>query len=349
MTTDGAVLRRARKVGLRYVNEFDEGIARRRCGRGFIYLSPRGKTLREGRTRERIEALVIPPAWEEVWICPHANGHIQARGRDEAGRLQYIYHEHWQAASEAHKYDRMLLFAGLLPRLRRRVRRDLNRKQLDRQRVLAAVARVIDRAYLRVGSQAYTAANGSRGATTLDASQVEVSKFEITLDFPAKSGKQRYVDFKDKKVAKVIRQCQSLDGQYLFAYRDADGEAMSVTSSDVNQYLHDAVKADITAKDFRTWRGSSVALSELIDGPEPESEQAREREIREAVKATAQQLGNTVAVCRSSYIHPGLLASAEVGELRRLVRKSMEGNPTIDEMTIAEVQLAKTLPRLEFT
>lgn len=349
MKTDGAVLRRARKVGLRYVNDFDEGIARRRCGQGFTYISPRGKTIRDGRTRERIESLVIPPAWQEVWICPSASGHIQARGRDEAGRLQYIYHEHWHAASEANKYDRMLLFAKLLPRLRRRVRRDLNRKGLERERVLAAVVRVMDRTHIRVGNQAYTTTNGSRGATTLDASQVDVSKVEITLDFPAKSGKQRYVDFKDKKVAKIIRQCQSLDGQYLFAYRNGDGEPTNVTSSDVNEYLHDAVEADITAKDFRTWWGSTMALANLTDGPEPETEQERKREIRDAVKATAEELGNTVAVCRSSYIHPGLLASAEVGELRQLVQKSMRGNPSVDELTIAEVQLAKTLPRLEFT
>lgn len=287
---------------------------------------------------------MIPPAWQDVWICPTGEGHIQAKGRDEAGRVQYIYHEHWQAISSARKFDRMARFAEVLPRIRRRLRRDLNRKGLGRLRVLAAVVRLLDRAQLRVGNSRSVEA---RGATTLDAEHVELDGFQVSLEFPGKSGQQREVAFRDAKVAKVIQGCEELDGQYLFQYVDDDGQDRRIDSSDVNDYLDEVAKERVTAKDFRTWWGSVTALDELADLAGSECQRERKAAVRAAVKATAETLGNTVAVCRSSYIHPGILTAAESGELATLLQ-DVEVQP-VSELTLAEVRFQSLLPMLDFT
>lgn len=341
--------RRAKKAGLYYVNDFDRGIQRRRCGRGFTYVGFSGKTITSGRTRERIESLVIPPAWEDVWICPKPNGHIQVRGKDEAGRTQYLYHEAWQAVSAAAKYDRLHLLAELLPRLRRRVLKDLNRKRLHRQRVLAAVVRLLDKSHLRVGNEQYVRERGSRGATTLDSKNVDVDGIRVSLDFPGKSGKQRELEFSDRKVARVIQQCEELDGQFLFCYEDDAGEPVHVDSTDVNGYLQAVTGEHITAKDFRTWWGSVLALKSLEDLPQQASSKERKKYAREAVAAAAEELGNTKAVCRGSYIHPGLLAAAESGELPKMIKKAAALSDEEQELTQAENLLAALLPHLEFS
>jgi DNA topoisomerase-1 len=341
--------RRARKVGLTYVNEFDDGIKRRRCGRGFTYLTPGGRTLRSGRTRRRIDSLVIPPAWEDVWICPRANGHIQATGRDEAGRKQYIYHKKWQAISQATKFHRMHLVACRLPRIRRRVRRDLRPRRLTRSRVLAAVVRLLDRAHLRVGSERYVEERGTRGVTTLTSDHVDVDRFRIYLDFPGKSGRRRKVEFSDRKVAAVVRECEEIDGKFLFCYEDADGDESRIDSTDVNNYLREVSGTGLTAKDLRTWWGSVLALDALVDGDgiEEDARPWRDRKIVAAVKATAEALGNTPAVCRRSYIHPTILAAAASGELAQLLREHPIKDEPPRELTIAEGRFAALLSALE--
>ncbi|MEQ8208765.1 MAG: hypothetical protein RH917_02955 [Lacipirellulaceae bacterium] len=341
--------RRAKEAGLLYVNSFDKGLSRRRCGNGFTYLTTTGKTVASERTRERIQSLAIPPAWEEVWICPKMNGHILARGVDDQGRPQYIYHERWQAISSATKFDRMHLMAELLPRIRRRVRKDLTAKALSRERVLAAVVRLLDKAHLRVGNERYTQERGSRGATTLASNHVEIEEFSVSLDFPAKSGKQRSVEFSDKKIAKVVQQCEELDGQYLFCYRDREGELRSVESTQVNEYLKEVTDEAVTAKDFRTWSGSVIALSQLKEVEKDLTTTELKKAINQAVATAADELGNTKAVCRSSYIHPGLLSTAEAGQFYDLLDKvgSVKSKPKA-ELTQDEDLFRRVLPHLEF-
>jgi len=338
-------IRKAARVGLYYVNDFDSGYTRRTCGKGFTYLTPTGKTLKSKRVRARIEALVIPPAWTDVWICSKTNGHVQARGTDDADRAQYIYHEKWQAISTATKFDRMQLFAEVLPRIRRRLRGDLKGTELARERVLAAVVRLIDKAQLRIGSKRYAEERGTRGATTLTPDHVEVDTFEISLDFPAKSGKRRVINFRDKKTAKVVRQCEELDGQFLFGYVDEDGVEQTVDSSSVNAYLREIADESVTAKDFRTWWGSVTALDELADMSDDLSVKERKKQIKQAVTVTSEVLGNTQAVCRKSYIHPAIIAAAESNELPEIVKKCGGGEP-LAELTIAETLFARMLPRL---
>lgn len=340
--------RRAARAGLVYVNDFDAGISRQRCGRGFTYKSSSGRTISSKRTRQRIESLVIPPAWEDVWICSLSNGHIQARGVDEDGRTQYIYHEKWNAISQATKFDRMQLFSELLPRIRRRVRKDIKHRSLNRERVLACVVRILDKAKIRIGSQRYARKRGSRGATTLQSDHVEVSGPLVTLDFPGKSGKRQQVEFNDRKVANVIRRCDVIDGQFLFLYLDGEGNESSVTSSDVNDYLQEIADQRVTAKDFRTWWGSVTALAELadMDGQLPKTR--RKKRTVAAVKAAADVLGNTPAVCRKSYIHPAILAAAETGELPQLVTRAQRSGKSNREWTVDETLLARLLPHLDF-
>lgn len=336
--------RRAAKAGLRYVSDFSAGYTRRRCGRGFTYLDEDGKTIRSSSVRKRIESLVIPPAWQEVWICPTSDGHIQAKGRDDAGRTQYIYHEHWQAISSAKKFDRMARFVEVLPRIRRRVRRDLNQDGLCRGRVLAAIVRLLDKAQLRIGNARSVEA---RGATTLDSEHVELDGFQVILDFPGKSGQRREVEFRDAKVSKVIQHCEELDGQYLFGYVDDQQNERRVHSTDVNEYLNEIAKERVTAKDFRTWWGSVTALSELRDLPADATARDRRTAVRRAVKTASAALGNTMAVCRSSYIHPGLLTAAETGELPTLLADITD--EPIAELTQDEVLMKLLLPGLDFT
>ena len=342
--------RRAAKAGLTYVESFDDGLSRRRCGTGFTYLSRQEKTIKSEKTRERIEALVIPPAWEEVWICPDGSSHIQSRGIDEAGRTQYIYHPMWQQVSSMRKFDRLHRIAEVLPRIRRRVRKDLSDDSLSKERVVSAVVRLLDKAHLRVGNPRYVEERDTRGATTLDPSHVDVEDFKVSLEFPGKSGKTREVSFSDRKVAEVIEACDESDDQtdFLFCYVGADGESYPVSSSNVNEYLKEVADESITAKDFRTWWGSVIALSSLAKIEDDLSETKRKKKIVEAVANTAEALGNTAAVCRSSYIHPLLLTAAESGELSIMIGKLKE-HDAVAEMTQDETMFADLLPQLEFT
>ena len=346
--------RRAAMAGLTYVEDFDNGYTRRRCGTGFTYLSLDGETIDSDRTRGRIEAMVIPPAWEEVWICPNGKGHIQSRGIDEAGRTQYIYHPLWQQASSTRKFDRMHLMAEVLPRIRRRVRKDLSADSLSKDRVVAAVVRLLDKAQLRVGNPQYAKQRGTRGATTIEPSHVDLDDSKISLEFPGKSGKLREVTFSDRKTAEVIDACVEADNDidFLFCYREEGGEPHPVSSANVNEYLKEVSGEAITAKDFRTWWGSVIALSELSSQLETDADLSatdRKKEIVAAVAETADELGNTAAVCKSSYIHPGILAAMESGELADMVAKLGQDDGSVPEMTIDETKFTNLLPHLEFT
>jgi DNA topoisomerase I len=340
-------LRRARKAGLQYVRDLSTGWRRRRCGRGFVYLDGRGRRLTGQRTLQRIASLAIPPAWEDVRICPNPHGHLQATGRDAKGRQQYLYHADWHAISAQRKFDRLDLVGRLLPRVRRRVRRDLGRKSLKKEKVVAAIVRLIDKAHLRVGSAAYADDNDSHGATTLKPGHVELDELSISLDFPGKGGKQTEVLLSDAKVAAVIRQCEEIAGQFLFCYRDADGEACAVSSSDVNSYLRSVAGEDLTAKDFRTWSGSVLALGYLKKQLEATGGQVTRRALLHAIERTARELGHTRTVCRQSYIHPGLLSGFETGRLSALLQKFADDELAVPaELTRDEALLLAILPAL---
>lgn len=330
-----------------YVNDFDHGICRRRCGRGFTYVSEQGKTITSARSRKRIKGLAIPPAWTDVRICSDPRGHIQAVGRDAAHRRQYIYHPDWDYIRSETKYDRMQLMAEKLPRIRSRVCRDLDGKQLNRERVIAAVIRLIDKTRIRVGSVEYARTNGSHGATTLTASHVECNGFTVALRFPGKSGQRYETEFNDQRLAKVVHRCEEIDGQFLFCYRDEDGTERPVDSTAVNEYLREAAGDPVTAKDFRTWWGTVFALKALSGRATCElSAHERRKAVSEAVTEVAELLGNTPAICRESYIHPGLLQAFADGMLSGLLKRAQRRATRRSGLTADESRLVALLPLL---
>jgi DNA topoisomerase-1 len=287
------------------VTDRGPGITRRRRGRGFQYVAPDGTTIADPDERRRIDSLAIPPAWTDVWICPVPNGHIQATGRDARGRKQYRYHPRWREVRDETKYHRMAAFARALPRIRRRIDRDMRRRALSRERVVATVVRLLDETTIRVGNDEYARENQSFGLTTLRPRHVDVNGDRISFRFRGKSGRVHEIEVEDPRVARVVRRCEDLPGQDLFQYVDAEGEVVDVTSEDVNDYIREAAGDEYTAKDFRTWTGTVLAawtLDELAGGETPPKKQ-----LVDAIESVAQELGNTPAVCRACYVHPDVI------------------------------------------
>lgn len=343
---------RVKRAGLDYVQSLDSGWVRRRCGRGFTFHTANGKRLTGARTLKQIKTLVIPPAWEGVRICPHRNGHIQAIGRDEAGRLQYIYHPDWILLSSEKKFDRLSIIGNLLPKVRRRVRRDLGKPELSKEKVIAAVIRLIDKAHIRVGNAKYVNDNGSHGATTLTTDHVVIDDLKISLDYPGKSGQQIESSISDAKVSEVIRECEEIGGQFLFSVRDETGQYHPISSSDVNAYLRLVAGETLTAKDFRTWWGSVLTLHHLRGALDKEvehkdAELTPKKLLVDAIGKTAEDLGHTTAVCRQSYIHPGLIRAVECGKFSRLIQNAQRSNTSPrSELSRDEVLLLAILPKL---
>jgi DNA topoisomerase-1 len=313
-TNDGPV-GDVKAAGLTYVSDLDPGIRRRKAGHGFNYRDADGKPVTDEPTLDRIRHLVIPPAWTDVWIAPTARGHIQATGRDARGRKQYRYHDRWRAVRDEHKYDRLIAFGRALPRLRARVDADLARHGLPRDRVLAAVVRVMEMTLIRVGNEEYAKANKSFGLTTLRDRHAKIGATKATFEFRGKSGKTHQVAFSDRRLARIVKACQDLPGQRLFQYLDDEGQRHSVESADVNAYLREAIGEDFSAKDLRTWAGTVAAARALTLCPECADAAEAKRNINVCVKAVAGILGNTAAVCRKAYIHPAVLAAYEAGDL----------------------------------
>lgn len=307
--------------GLRYVSDAMPGIRRLRHGNGFRYRQPDGRTLRDAHELQRIRRLAIPPAYEEVWICPLPEGHLQATGRDARGRKQYRYHPGWREARDADKFVRMAEFGAALPRIRARVKRDLQAPVGSRASVLAALVRLLDTTLVRVGNDEYARTNGSYGLTTLRNRHAAVKGSVLRLRFRGKSGVWHEVALDDPRVARIVRACQAMPGQELFQYEDESGQLHCVDSGDVNDYLREILEtpkraraskakssADFTAKDFRTWHASVHALQLLCTLPK--SGPVSRRAANEVLREVARRLGNTLAVCRKSYVHPGLMAAA---------------------------------------
>ena len=302
-------------AGLRYVSDDRPGIKRIRRGRLFRYVSANDEPVRDAATLQRIRKLAIPPAYEDVWICPRANGHLQASGRDAKGRKQYRYHEDFRAVRDGTKYGRLLEFAAALPRIRARVNADMALRGLPREKVLATVVHLLETTMIRVGNSRYAESNKSYGLSTLKTRHVAVEGSELKFRFAGKSGKQWRLSLRDRRVARIVRAVQELPGQHLFQYLDLDGTPHEVTSGDVNRYLKEIAKAELTAKDFRTWTGTVLAAVALNELGKPESAAAGARKVKTAAEAVATILGNTPTVCRKCYIHPEIVEAYLAGEL----------------------------------
>lgn len=309
-----------KEAGLRYVSDKRPGITRRRRGKGFSYYRPDGERITDSGAIERINSLAIPPAYRDVWISPSPDGHLQATGRDERGRKQYIYHPQWQEVRERDKFDRLLGFAEVLPRIRRRVHKDLQREGMERERVLAAVVRLLESTLARVGNASYARSNGSFGLTTIRKKHVELEEGAVVFEFTGKGGQDWHVETDDPEIAEVVRQCVEIPGYELFKYIDEDGNRRDVESGHVNEYLRSVSDQEITAKDFRTWAGT-VLCTEELSRYQFENERQAKKNIVEAVKSVANQLGNTPAVCRQSYVHPAVIDKYLEGALAERLQK----------------------------
>jgi DNA topoisomerase-1 len=298
---------------LRHVFDDEPGLRRRRAGRGFFYLDSRNRPV-DAATRARIERLAIPPAWKEVWICPHPQGHIQATGRDARGRKQYIYHPAWREWRAQGKFSRIIDFAAALPRLRGQVALDLGERKLSRTLVVATAVRVLDRTLMRVGNEEYARQNQSFGLTTLRDEHVARVGSKVRFSFRGKHGKPFVAEVSDRRVAAILRRLEGLPGQHLFQFVD-DGEPHRITSDDVNAYIRDATRADFSAKDFRTWAATVLAVVELAKLVPEEGARAKAKNLARAIREVSARLGNTPAVCRASYVHPHILSSYLDGTL----------------------------------
>lgn len=340
-------IRAAREAGLVYVSDDDLGITRLRSGRGFRYRSAHGRTVRDRKELARIKALAVPPAWRSVWICPSPRGHLQATGRDERGRKQYRYHPLWRQTRDRTKYDRMIAFGEALSAMRRRIREDLASSGLPREKVLATVLQIIDLTYVRVGSPRYARENRSYGMTTMRGSHVDVNGGTIRFEFRGKGGKLHSVDVRDARLAKIIKQCQEIPGQQLFQYFDENGERRQTNSDDVNAYLQEIAGQEFTAKDFRTWAGSVLALRALASRDPADSEREARQSVNEAIEEVADALGNTVAVCRQCYVHPAVVEAFMEGELAgmRISRVRKNGSAPQDRLRPHEAAFLRFLKK----
>lgn len=305
----------AEEAGLRYVSDESPGYTRQRRGKKFVYFDTEGKEIRDETRILRLNRLAIPPAYTDVWICPSPNGHLQATGRDARRRKQYRYHERWREVRDENKYERMVVFAQTLPKIRRRVNRDLKRRGLPREKVLATVVQLLERTFIRVGNEEYAKENQSFGLTTMRNRHVEVKGSKLRFRFRGKSGQEHDIDTEDRRVARIIRKLQDLPGQDVFQYLDDEGEHRQVTSEDVNQYLREITGEDFTAKDFRTWAGTVMAAIALQAQEAFENESQAKKNVKAAVSAVAKMLGNTPAVCRKCYVHPAVLETYLDGNL----------------------------------
>jgi DNA topoisomerase-1 len=294
----------ARGAGLTYVTDGLPGIRRRRVGTGWAYYRPDGARITDPAERRWLNSLAIPPAWTDVWICPDPRGHLQATARDARGRKQYRYHPAYRAARDESKFRRMLEFSEVLPQLRQRVERDLRARGLTRRKLLATIVRLLDKTLIRVGNDEYARTNRSFGLTTLRQRHVTVRGATLRFTFRGKSGVPHEVPVTDRRLARIVQQCQDLPGQELFQYIDEQGRRQAVSSDDVNAYLRETTGRDVTAKDFRTWAGTMLAAKELRDVGSTEDRREAERNIVRVIDAVAKRLGNTRAVCRKYYVHP---------------------------------------------
>jgi DNA topoisomerase I len=308
-------VRAAEAAGLRYVTDFGPGIRRERAGKAFQYRDPRGKVIRDPKSLARFRSLAVPPAWSDVWICPHPDGHIQVTARDAKGRKQYRYHPRYRAVRDGTKFDRMLEFSEVLPLLRKRVEQDLSAPGLPRRKVLATCVRLLEKTLIRVGNPRYARENRSYGLTTLRPRHVTVTGSQIHFKFRGKSGVHRSLSLEDPVLARTVQRCQMTGGETVLRYLGPEGAFQAVDASDVNDYLRQVTGRSVTAKDFRTWAGTMFAAASLRDiGVAPSPTRARKC-IAQAIDEVAERLGNTRSVCLKYYVHPAVVEAYQEGHV----------------------------------
>lgn len=330
---------------LAYSTDNRTGLVRRQHGNGFLYLTPKGKSISDEKTLVRIRSLVIPPAWTDVWISLLPHGHLQATGRDARGRKQYRYHPEWRELQEKSKFEKLIRFARVLPKIRGKVHRDLGKKGLVRDRIVATVVRLLDATLIRVGNDEYATQNHSFGLTTLHNRHVRIKAGSIQFSFRGKSGKKHDISLHDPRLAKIVKQCQELPGQELFEYVDDEGRRHDIGSQDVNGYLRQITGSlDFTAKDFRTWHGTVIATGQLIALEVPETITEAKREISRVIQITARALGNTPAVCRKAYIHPFIFEAYRHGFWKNLPTAKSTRGLHLDEQAVIRCLKASSKP-----
>jgi DNA topoisomerase-1 len=311
----------AREAGLTYVHVDRPGITRHRAGKGFFYRNAKGDRITDEKTLARIKSLAIPPAWENVWICPSANGHIQATGRDARNRKQYRYHPRWREVRDETKYEHMIAFGKALPTIRERVEADLRRKGMPKEKVLATIVRLLETTLIRVGNDRYAKENKSFGLTTMRDRHVDVSGSTVHFEFRGKSGVKHEIELKDRRLAAIVKRSQELPGQELFQYVDDDRSRQIVNSDDVNAYLKEISGQDFTAKDFRTWAGTLLAAEALTGFEAFDSEASAKKNVVQAIESVAARLGNTTTICRKCYVHPAVIDAYLEGDTVESIRQ----------------------------
>ena len=329
----------AKSAGLVYVNADSLQIARKKVGRGFSYLDPHGKRIADEAELARLKSLTIPPALTDVWLCHLPNGHLQATGRDKKKRKQYFYHEQWRKVRSQHKFSRMLLFGASLPSIRQTTAQHLRQRSLTREKVLAAVVQLLETTLIRVGNDQYAQKNCSFGLTTLRDRHVEIEGNKVQFEFRGKSGVDHEIELRDRRLANVIKQCREIPGYEIFKYYDESGDRQFIDSGDVNNYLQQITQQDFTAKDFRTWAGTLLAAMELARLGAYDSEKEAQKNIVQAVKNTAKQLGNRPATCRKYYVHPAIFEAYQSGTLLEIMQQ--EDLAAVEELAAEEIAILK--------
>lgn len=316
-----------KQFNLIYVTDKREGVMRQKIGNKFKYYGSQGKLVNNSKTLKRVSALAIPPAWENVWICPSPNGHLQATGYDERGRKQYLYHQIWIKMCQENKFEKMEFFGNVLPKIRRRVKLDMKLRGLPRKKVIAAIVWLLEKTFIRVGNDEYAKENNSFGLTTLRNKHVKVWGDNVKFEFVGKSGIEHIVDFRSPAIAKIIKRCIELPGYELFQYIDEEGEKQVIDSKDVNNYLKEITGEDITAKDFRTWGATLLCAIKLCKQTYPDDPKQVKKCINDVIKQTSQHLRNTPSVCRNYYIHPQVIKSFHENKLQHFfLRRGYRNN-----------------------
>ncbi|MDX2152291.1 MAG: DNA topoisomerase IB [Bryobacteraceae bacterium] len=315
-------------AGLRYVRPYGPGIVRKRSGRGFTYIGVDSRPVRDRATLDRIRSLVIPPGWADVWICPLANGHLQAIGRDAKGRKQYRYHPQYREVRDATKFTKMMAFGAALPKIRVQVDQDIRLPGLTKRKVVAAAVKLLDATGMRVGNEEYAKTNESYGLTTLRDHHVEIAGHRLKFQFRGKSGQDQEIELTDRRLAKIVKDCQDIPGYELFQYVDDTGETARLDSGDINDYLREITGEEFTAKDFRTWNGTGLMALELEAVGPCDTVTVRKKNVVASVKSVAAKLGNRPATCRKYYIHPAILDAYEDGSLFEAFNKCPTADPT---------------------
>jgi DNA topoisomerase I len=337
----------ASAAGLRYVSDADPGFRRQRARSEFRYYDEQGRLIRDAGRVHRIQALAIPPAWRDVWICPSPEDHLQATGRDDKGRKQYRYHERWRAVRDDTKYGRLIAFGKMLPKIRRATARDLRLPGLPRRKVLATIVRLLQTTLIRVGNEEYARKNRSYGLTTMCDRHLAVEGTTLKFAFQGKSGIRHEIDLKDRRLAKIVNRCQDLPGQQLFQFVDDEGSVHDVDSADVNEYIREVTGREFTAKDFRTWVGTVLAAMALQEFAIFDSQAQAKRNLTQAIEHVAERLGNTPAICRKCYVHPDVINAYLDGSLLETLRQraAQEMKQSLHSLQPAETAVLALLQR----